>query len=71
METTKKTETSDDENVNTNNDDNHKFLDMYNEIYRMRRDLEGTKKPVGTRDNPVRTCRDLYYGHPQFNDGIY
>lgn len=47
-----------------------KFLDMYSSIYAMRQDLERVRKPVGTRDNPVRTCKDLYYGHPQFTDGI-
>jgi collagen type V/XI/XXIV/XXVII alpha len=29
------------------------------------------RKPVGTRENPVRTCKDLHYGHPQFADGWY
>lgn len=46
-----------------------KFLDMYNSIYSMRQDLERVKKPVGTRDNPARTCKDLYYGHSQFTNG--
>lgn len=42
---------------------------MYSSIYAMRQDLERIRKPVGTRDNPVRTCKDLFYGHPQFKDG--
>ena len=46
-----------------------KLLDMYSSIYAMRQDLERVKKPIGTRDNPARTCRDLFYGHPQFGDG--
>ena len=45
------------------------LLDMYSGIYTMRQDLERVKKPIGTKDNPVRTCRDLFYGHPQFGDG--
>jgi hypothetical protein len=57
-------ETSDEEN-----DITVKFLEMYSTIYTMRQDLERVRKPVGTRENPVRTCRDLYYGHPQFPDG--
>nr|CAD7427672.1 unnamed protein product [Timema monikensis] len=48
-----------------------KFLDMYSSIYTMRQDLDRMRKPVGTRENPVRTCRDLFYGHPQFKDGKY
>lgn len=45
------------------------YLDMYSSIYSMRQDLERIKKPVGSRENPVRTCKDLFYGHPQFKDG--
>lgn len=48
-----------------------KFLDMYSSIYSMRQELDRIRKPVGTRENPVRTCKDLYYGHPQFNDGEF
>lgn len=46
-----------------------KFLDMYSSIYSMRQEMDRIRKPMGTRDNPVRTCRDLYYGHPQLKDG--
>lgn len=59
----------DDQNLTTNKDEGYKFLDMYTSIYTMRQDMEKMKKPVGTRENPVRSCRDLYYGHPQFSDG--
>jgi len=45
------------------------MLDMYNAIYAMRKELERVKRPHGTKDNPARTCRDLYFGHPQFQDG--
>lgn len=54
-----------------NKEENGKFLDMYSSIYTMRQDLERIKKPLGTRDNPVRTCKDLFYGHPHFTDGEY
>lgn len=46
-----------------------KFLDMYSSIYAMRQELDRIRKPLGTKENPVRTCKDLYYGHPQFKDG--
>lgn len=46
-----------------------KFLEMYSNIYSIRQDLEKVKKPIGTKENPARSCRDLYYGHPQFSDG--
>lgn len=50
-------------------DSSLKFLDMYNSIYSMRQDLDRLRKPIGNRENPGRTCRDLYLGHPQFEDG--
>lgn len=46
-----------------------KFLDIYSSIYSMRQELDRIRKPIGSRENPVRTCRDLFYGHPHFNDG--
>lgn len=52
-------------------DEDVKFLDMYNNIYSIRQDLERVKRPTGTRDNPSRSCRDLYYGHPQYMSGNY
>ena len=48
---------------------NTKLLDMYSSIYTMRQDLERIKKPQGSKENPVRSCKDLYFGHPQFKDG--
>lgn len=48
-----------------------KFLDMYSTIYAMRQDLEKVRKPTGTKDNPARTCKDLYYAHPHYTDGMY
>lgn len=46
-----------------------KFLDIYSSIYAMRQELDLMRKPTGTRDNPVRTCKDLFYGYPHFKDG--
>jgi collagen type V/XI/XXIV/XXVII alpha len=46
-----------------------KLAEVYSDIYNMRVELERVKKPLGTRENPVRTCRDLFYGHPHFKDG--
>lgn len=48
-----------------------KFLDMYSSIYSMRQELDRIRKPVGTRENPARTCKDLFYGHPQFESNWY
>ena len=48
-----------------------KFIDLYTSIYTMRQDLDRLRKPVGSKENPARTCRDLFYGHPTFEDGEY
>jgi len=50
-------------------EDKQQYLDIYSSVYSMRQDLERIKKPQGTKDNPVRTCRDLYFGHPTLKDG--
>lgn len=48
-----------------------KLLDMYTNIYTMRQDLDRLKKPIGTKDNPSRTCKDLFYGHPKFKGNLH
>jgi len=55
----------------SDNNDGPKYIDIVSSIYSMRQDLERIRKPVGTRENPVMTCKDLFYGHPQFKDGNY
>lgn len=47
------------------------FLDIYSAIYSMRQDLDRIRKPIGTKENPGRSCKDLFFGHPQFKDGIF
>jgi collagen type V/XI/XXIV/XXVII alpha len=37
----------------------------------MRIELEKMKKPIGTRESPARSCKDLLFGHPQLKDGFY
>lgn len=50
---------------------NTKFLDMYSSIYSMRQELDRQRKPIGTRENPARSCRDLWFGHQNFENGWY
>ena len=37
----------------------------------MRIELEKMKKPIGTKNSPARSCKDLFFGHPQLKDGFY
>jgi len=55
--------------ASSNDKDGPNYVDIVSSIYGMRQDLERIRKPVGTRENPVMTCKDLFYGHPQFKDG--
>ncbi len=47
------------------------LVTVYTDVYSMRVELERMKKPLGTRNNPARACRDLWQGHPQLEDGYY
>ena len=42
---------------------------VYTDVYDMRIQLEKMRKPIGTRDSPARSCKDLHHGHPQLKDG--
>lgn len=46
-----------------------KLVNMYANIYVIRKQIDVMKKPIGNKDSPARTCRDLYFGHPDFQDG--
>ena len=45
------------------------LVTVYTDIYNMRIELEKMKKPIGTRESPARSCKDLFHGHPQLKDG--
>jgi collagen type V/XI/XXIV/XXVII alpha len=48
----------------------NKLMTVYTSIYAMRREIDGIRKPFGTKANPARSCRDIYYAHPTFDDGL-
>lgn len=37
----------------------------------LKQELQMMKEPMGTKDNPARSCRDLWLCHPDFPDGDY
>ena len=45
------------------------LVTVYTDVYEMRIQLEKMRKPVGSRDSPARSCKDLHHGHPQLKDG--
>ncbi|KAG9343617.1 hypothetical protein JZ751_013787 [Albula glossodonta] len=45
--------------------------DIFGSLNNLKQDIERMKFPMGTRDNPARTCKDLQLGHPEFPDGEY
>jgi collagen type V/XI/XXIV/XXVII alpha len=47
------------------------LVTVYTDVYNMRIELEKMKKPIGTRNSPARSCKDLFQGHPQLKDGFY
>lgn len=52
-------------------DEDVDLVTVYTDVYNMRIELERMKKPIGTRENPARTCKDLSQGHPQLKDGFF
>lgn len=47
----------------------HLLTEVVDDIEELRNDIAEMKLPSGTKENPARTCRDIYLGHPQFQDG--
>ena len=47
------------------------MITVYTDVYNMRIELEKMKKPIGTKNSPARSCKDLFFGHPQLKDGFY
>ena len=48
----------------------NKLMTVYTSIYAMRKEIDGMKKPIGIKPNPARSCKDIYYSHPTFDDGL-
>merc|ERR1712156_1111585 len=52
-------------------DEDVDLVTVYTDVYNMRIELEKMRKPIGTRDSPARTCKDLSHGHSKLEDGYY
>uniref|UniRef100_A0A8C9RA96 Fibrillar collagen NC1 domain-containing protein n=1 Tax=Scleropages formosus TaxID=113540 RepID=A0A8C9RA96_SCLFO len=45
--------------------------DIFSSLNNLKQDIERMKFPMGTQDNPARTCKDLQLSQPDFPDGEY
>lgn len=43
--------------------------EVYGSLNNLKLDIERMKFPLGTEDNPARTCKDLHLSQPDFPDG--
>lgn len=43
--------------------------DVFGSLNNLKQDIERMKFPLGTADNPARTCNDLRLSQPDFPDG--
>lgn len=43
--------------------------DIFSSLNNLKQDIERMKYPMGTQNNPARTCKDLQLSHPEFPDG--
>lgn len=43
--------------------------EIFGSLSSLKQDIEHMKYPIGTQNNPARTCKDLQLCHPDFPDG--
>ncbi|KAL0156484.1 hypothetical protein M9458_047730, partial [Cirrhinus mrigala] len=43
--------------------------DIFSSLNNLKQDIERMKYPMGTQNNPARSCKDLQLAHPEFPDG--
>lgn len=45
--------------------------EIFGSLNSLKQEIEQMKHPLGTKNNPARTCKDLQLCHPEFPDGEY
>ncbi|NXQ78290.1 COBA1 protein, partial [Quiscalus mexicanus] len=75
IQSAKKTRRSPDYMLSDAGDNILDYTDGMEEIFgslnSLKQDIEHMKFPMGTQNNPARTCKDLQLCHPDFPDGEY
>ena len=49
--------------------DQEDILTLGRKVKKLRRDVEDLKSPLGNKDNPARSCLDLFHCGKKFKDG--
>lgn len=44
--------------------------EIFGSLDSLKQDIQHMKFPMGTQNNPARTCKDLQLSHPDFPDGM-
>lgn len=44
---------------------------IFTDIDAIKSEIDDIRFPKGQKDSPARSCRDLYYAHPEYKDGWY
>lgn len=47
------------------------ITNIYANVFIIRKEISHLRRPLGTKANPARTCKDLHYSHPNLEDGWY
>merc|ERR1712174_83010 len=61
----------DDDMMNYDYSMGHGLEEVFAALESLKQDLTLLKEPMGTNDNPARSCKDLWLAHPEFPNGEY
>lgn len=67
----KKRDIQDDDMMNYDYSMGHGLEEVFAALESLKQDLTLLKEPMGTNDNPARSCKDLWLAHPDFPNGEY
>ncbi|XP_013920006.1 PREDICTED: collagen alpha-1(XI) chain-like, partial [Thamnophis sirtalis] len=71
IQASKKSKRSTDAKLSVAEDYTDGMEEIFGSLSSLKQDIEHMKYPVGTQNNPARTCKDLQLCHPDFPDGEY
>lgn len=57
--------------INDYNPSGSELGEIFAALESLKQELQMMKEPMGTVENPARSCRDLWLCHPEYKDGLY